>query len=108
IGAETTTGCILAASSLGKRGVPAHEVSTQATEDLLYDLSYQACVDQHLQDQLIILMTLAKGHSKIRCGPLTDHTKTAMYVAELLTKIAHEMAETAQKLIHKRHSKEIP
>ncbi len=32
-------------------------------------------------------MALAKGHSKIRSGPLSDHTKTAIYVAELLTKV---------------------
>lgn len=52
VGAETTTGCILAASALGKKGVPAYEVGTQATEDLLSDLSYEACVDRHLQDQV--------------------------------------------------------
>jgi len=33
-------------------------------------------------------MALAKGHSKIRCGPLSDHTKTAINVAELLTKVS--------------------
>jgi hypothetical protein len=33
-------------------------------------------------------MALAKGHSKIRSGPLSDHTKTAIYVAELLTKVS--------------------
>lgn len=54
VGAETTTGCILGASSLGKRGVPAYDVGTKAAEDLLHDLSYQACVDQHLQDQVCI------------------------------------------------------
>jgi len=32
-------------------------------------------------------MALAKGHSRIRAGPLTDHTKTAIAVAELLTKV---------------------
>ena len=52
VGAETTTGCILAASALGKREVPAHEVGTQAAQDLLEDLSSQACVDRHLQDQV--------------------------------------------------------
>ena len=52
VGAETTTGCLLAASALGKRGVPAHDVCAQATEDLLHDLSHQACVDRHLQDQV--------------------------------------------------------
>ena len=77
----------------------------QAADDLLDDLSYRACVDRHLQDQvrysrngfaivefvfslqLIILMALAKGHSKIRCGPLSDHTKTAIYISERLTKV---------------------
>lgn len=33
-------------------------------------------------------MALAKGHSKIRCSPLSDHTKTAIFVAELLTKVS--------------------
>lgn len=52
VGAETTTGCILAASALGRRGVSAHEVGTQAAQDLLEDLSSQPCVDRHLQDQV--------------------------------------------------------
>lgn len=50
--AETTTGCILGASALGKRDVPAHDVGKQAVDDLLDDLSYRACVDRHLQDQV--------------------------------------------------------
>lgn len=33
-------------------------------------------------------MALAKGQSRVRCGPLTDHTKTAIYVSELLTKVS--------------------
>ncbi len=32
-------------------------------------------------------MALAKGHSKIRCGPLSDRTKTAIYVVEQLTNV---------------------
>jgi len=46
-------------------------------------------IDYHMQDQLIIYMTLAKisepsGSSSIRTmGPLTDHTLSAIYTAEL-------------------------
>lgn len=32
-------------------------------------------------------MTLTKGHSKIRCGPLSDRTKTAIFVVEQLTHV---------------------
>lgn len=37
--------------------------------------------------QVIIFMALADGKSRIRIGPLTLHTKTAIFVAELLTKV---------------------
>ncbi|CAF0854679.1 unnamed protein product [Adineta ricciae] len=104
VGAETTTGCILAASALGKREVPAHEVGTQAAQDLLEDLSSQACVDRHLQDQLIIIMALANGHSKIRSGPLTDHTKTAIAVAELLTKTKFTVTEVSNSATTNTHN----
>jgi hypothetical protein len=32
-------------------------------------------------------MALAKGHSKIRCGPLSDRTKTAIFVVKHLTNV---------------------
>ncbi|XP_072024002.1 RNA 3'-terminal phosphate cyclase-like [Amphiura filiformis] len=83
--AETSTGCLLAGSSLGKRGVQAEEVGRQAAQMLLDSLQHGGCVDEHLQDQLIIFMALASGVSKIRCGPITLHTETAIHVAKQLT-----------------------
>ncbi|CAF1394189.1 unnamed protein product, partial [Rotaria sordida] len=38
-------------------------------------------------------MALAKGHSKIRCGPLSDRTKTAIYVVEHLTNVKFKITE---------------
>jgi RNA 3'-terminal phosphate cyclase (ATP) len=60
----------------------------KAVTEILNTLECQACVDEHVQDQLIIFMALANGESQIRCGnPLTLHTQTAIYVAELLTQV---------------------
>jgi RNA 3'-terminal phosphate cyclase (ATP) len=36
------------------------------------------CVDDWLQDQLIIFMALAEGTSEILTGSLTQHTQTAI------------------------------
>ncbi|PIK44878.1 putative RNA 3'-terminal phosphate cyclase-like [Apostichopus japonicus] len=83
--AETSTGCLFAGSALGKKGVQAEEVGRSATESLVQSLSDGGCVDEHLQDQLIIFMALADGVSRVLSGPLTMHTKTAIYTAELLT-----------------------
>lgn len=83
--AETTTGCLLAGSALGSRGVPAENVAKEAVESLKHDLDYESCVDQYMQDQLIIFMALANGKSRIKSGPLTLHTQTAIHYTQLLT-----------------------
>lgn len=85
VAAETTTGCIFGGTALGKKGIPSHKVGREAGEMLLNQLYHGGCVDDFLQDQLIILMALANGKSSIRCGPVTLHTETAIHVATQLT-----------------------
>nr|KAF6397891.1 RNA 3'-terminal phosphate cyclase [Rousettus aegyptiacus] len=84
--AETSTGCLLAGSSLGKRGVNADKVGIEAAEMLLANLRHGGAVDEYLQDQLIIFMALANGVSRIKTGPVTLHTQTAIHFAEQLAK----------------------
>ena len=43
------------------------------------------CVDEHMQDQLILFMALARGTSSIRCGPITLHTRTAIFFCQRIT-----------------------
>lgn len=92
--AETSTGCIMAGTALGRREIPAESVGTKAANELVQAMQSGACVDSYTQDQLIILMALAMGRSRILTGPITLHTETAIYVAKLMTQ--------AQFTIHKR------
>jgi len=89
--ATTSTGCILAGQALGERGKPAEEVGQQAGKELLNELKREACVDSHLQDQLILFMALADGKSVVKTGPLTLHTETAIHIAKTLTKAKFEV-----------------
>ena len=66
----------------GERGVRAEDVGAAAGRELAEDLRSGACVDRWLQDQLIVFMALARGTSRVLCGELTLHTRTAMAVAE--------------------------
>jgi len=83
--ASTSSGCLLGSDRLGKRGVQAVDVGREAAEALTKQLRRDACVDEHLQDQLIVFMALAKGVSRVRVDELTLHTQTAIWVAEKLT-----------------------
>mmetsp|Transcript_7216 Transcript_7216/g.15752 ORF Transcript_7216/g.15752 Transcript_7216/m.15752 type:complete len:378 (-) Transcript_7216:519-1652(-) len=80
--AETSTGCLLAGSAKGQRGVASEAVAATASSELLEELEAGACVDQWMQDQLIILMALAAGESRMLCSEPTLHTRTAMVIAE--------------------------
>ncbi|XP_046395374.1 RNA 3'-terminal phosphate cyclase [Ischnura elegans] len=84
---ETGEGYLLGTSGIGSPKVQPEVVAGKAAEDLAHQLDGGACVDMHAQDQIILLMALASGFSKVLCGELTLHTKTAVYVTELLTKV---------------------
>ncbi len=82
IWAETDkNGCRFGGSSIGKKGVPAETVGEEAADELLGHLAHGGCVDEWLQDQLIIFMALAQGRSLLRTGPLSLHTQTAIHWA---------------------------
>lgn len=85
-GNSTKVECLLAGSANGHSKRPPEDFGKQAAETLLTDLQKQVCFDQYTQDQIIIFMALAQGRSRVlTSGPLTLHTKTAIYIAELMT-----------------------
>jgi len=51
------------------------------------------CMDEHLQDQLLVFMLLANGKSSIQCNKdITDHTKSCFYIfKEFFPKFEHKL-----------------
>ncbi|KIY67988.1 RNA 3'-terminal phosphate cyclase [Cylindrobasidium torrendii FP15055 ss-10] len=82
-------------SALGSKGKSPAAVGKEAAEELLKGLESGGCVDEYMQDQIIILMALASGLSEVRCGKgaLELHTKTAIWVAEQMTDAKFEVDE---------------
>ena len=82
--AHTDTGCILGASGIGTRGMPAEQLAEQVATQLLLNLDAGGCVDEYAQDQLVFFAALAAGTSRFKCGPLTLHTRTCLHWAQQL------------------------
>jgi len=104
--ATTDTGCLIAGSALGVKGKVPKEVGEEAARELGRNLLEGGCVDEYMQDQMIIFLALAEGRSRVRTGPLTLHTRTAIWVAEQMTSaqftIEEEVTESglSTHLIH--------
>ncbi|KAF0363037.1 RNA 3-terminal phosphate cyclase [Gigaspora margarita] len=83
--AETSSGCIISGSAVSNRGQSPVDVGKIAAEVLLRNIKHGGCVDEYLQDQLIIFMAIAEGKSRIITGPITLHTRTAIHFAEIMS-----------------------
>ncbi len=68
-------------SSLGERGKTAEKVGEEAAKAFSEFDSSQACIDEHLGDQLIPLMSLAEGKSTIK-AKITEHLLSNVWVCE--------------------------
>ena len=101
----------VSASHVLDRGEDAGAIGKAVAAELLATFDSGGCVDEYLQDQLIIFMALAAGplpmctekatlssvplvlfdcrgaagRSSVRCGPLSLHTKTSIFIAGSFT-----------------------
>jgi RNA 3'-terminal phosphate cyclase (ATP) len=84
--AETAGGCVLSGASKGGcESTDPELLASQSVDQLVEQLSHGGCIDEYLQDQLIIFMSLAEGVSEILTGPITSHTETAIHFAHHMT-----------------------
>jgi len=62
-------------SSIGSKGKRAEDVASEAAEEMQRFLASEAPIDEHLADQLLLPMALAKGGSFVTGRP-SSHTRT--------------------------------
>ncbi|KAI4205477.1 MAG: hypothetical protein LQ346_001431 [Caloplaca aetnensis] len=94
--AETSNGYRLGRDCLWDRKINSStldRVATVVTKDLEEELTRGSCMDEYMQDQLIVFQALAEGRSTIDSGKTahaTLHTQTARWVAEQILGIAFD------------------
>jgi len=80
---RTSTGCCFGGDSMGRKGTMAEAVGEEAARSALTAYDRGGCCDEHLEDQLVVLMALAKGTSRLRLGKKQSlHFQTALWLAQ--------------------------
>ncbi|CAE7438604.1 RTCA [Symbiodinium sp. CCMP2592] len=82
--AVETDRSVFGGDSMGRRGTSAESVGEEAVRKALDALGGGGCADEHLEDQLVVFMALAKGRSRLRLGRATRclHLQTAIWLAQ--------------------------
>ncbi|ORX99990.1 RNA 3'-terminal phosphate cyclase [Basidiobolus meristosporus CBS 931.73] len=89
---ETSNHSYFSGTEIGSPKQDSVRTGENAAKALLQELREYGAVDQWAQDQLIIFIALAKGRSNLRTGPITLHTKSAIWVASQLTSAEFEIS----------------
>ena len=69
-------------TALGRKGKPAERVADEACQHFLRYYHSGAALDQHLADQLVMPLSLAKGPSSFTTCRLTQHLLTNAWIVE--------------------------
>ncbi|NTU42369.1 MAG: RNA 3'-terminal phosphate cyclase, partial [Nitrospirales bacterium] len=77
--------------SLGERGKRAEAVGAEAAHELLGYLKTGAALDQHLPDQIVPYLALARGGSEIGTSAITGHLQTNLWVMEKFLRFSFEI-----------------
>ena len=67
---------------LGEKGVPAETVASTAVQTILDDIVVGATLDEHLFDQILLYLVLAKGKSVCYVRSVSSHAQTTMWLLQ--------------------------
>lgn len=73
---------VLGANALGAKGVRSEVLGESCALDLMETIGSGATVDEHMLDQVLPYMGLAKGESTVMAEELTQHAETNIWVVE--------------------------
>lgn len=87
--------CRLGSTALGERGKRAEKVGRECAIGLRHLMAGNACLDEHMADQILPYMALAGGVSRVAVAEVTDHCRTNIWVIEKFLPVRFEVDEEA-------------
>lgn len=91
--AKMSSGLVLSGTAIWKKGMTPNQVAYQAVRMLLYNVRSGSCVDDMLQDQAILFMSLASGKSSLRVSPLNKRSRAVIQAIEAFTEVRFNITQ---------------
>lgn len=78
-------------TGLGERGRPMEKVAESPCEEFMRWWKSGAACDEHLADQLVLPMSLARGESRWTTAEITEHLRTVLWLTEQFLPITYRL-----------------
>jgi RNA 3'-terminal phosphate cyclase (ATP) len=89
------SGIYLGADSIGEKNIRAETVGYNASKRFIEDYKFQACIDSHLADMLVLPLSFVKEKSRYKISTISQHLLTNL---EIIKKI-NDMEYQIDKLV---------
>lgn len=106
--AETSSGYRLGRDWLYDRKIQSpravDDLVSRVVDDLEQELAHEGCVDEFLQDQLVVFQALAEGRGSVDIGKVKEaslHTRTVRWVIEKMTGLEFDDDGTCAGIAYK-------
>ncbi|MBI2075768.1 MAG: RNA 3'-phosphate cyclase [Candidatus Aenigmarchaeota archaeon] len=84
---------IIGSNSIAEPGKSAEKVAQEAITNLIENHASDAPIDEHMSDQIIPYMALARGESRVKVSKITAHTLTNIWVCEKFLDVKFDVNE---------------
>ncbi|KAL7717402.1 RNA 3' terminal phosphate cyclase [Entamoeba marina] len=76
--------CRLSSYVVEERNEGWDSLENRVVERLETEFNHGGCCDEYVQDQLLVIMAITKGHSKISTGEISLHSKTVIELMKMM------------------------
>jgi RNA 3'-terminal phosphate cyclase (ATP) len=85
------SGIYLGADSVGEKNIRAETVGYNASKRFIEDYKFQACVDSHLADMLVLPLSFVKEKSRYKISAISQHLLTNLEIIKKINGMEYQI-----------------
>jgi RNA 3'-terminal phosphate cyclase (ATP) len=91
---SSESGIYLGADSVGEKNIRAETVGYNASKRFIEDYKFQACIDSHLADMLVLPLSFVKEKSRYKISKISEHLLTNLEIIKKTNKMEYKIDKT--------------
>jgi RNA 3'-terminal phosphate cyclase (ATP) len=85
------SGIYLGADSIGEKNIKAETIGYNAAKKYVEEIKFQACIDSHLADMLVLPLSFVKEKSRYKVSKLSEHLLTNLEIIKKINNIEYKI-----------------
>ena len=90
------SGIYLGADSIGEKNIKAETIGYNASKKFIEDYKFQACIDSHLADMLVLPLSFVKEKSRYKISRISQHLLTNLEIIKKINDMEYQIDKVSE------------